>query len=83
MATSDGRIHFCTLDHGILFSQRVTSSLPALGPCFVALQWVETVSGGALVAVSFDCDFLLFHGLSLPLLREYVESDDTDTLITQ
>ena len=61
----------------------MTSSLPAQGPCFVALQWVETVSGGALVAVSFDCDFLLFHGLSLPLLREYVESDDTDTLITQ
>ena len=83
MATSDGRIHFCTLGHGVLFSQRVISSVPASGPCFIALQWVEIVSDEALVAVSFDCDLLLFHGLSLSLLRKYVESDDADTLITQ
>lgn len=83
MCTSDGRLHVCTVQRGILFSQRVDLSPPEQGSCFIALQWVGMGENGFLLAVLYDCDLLLFSDLSTQLLRQYLESEDTNSLITQ
>ena len=83
MCTSDGRLHVCTLQRGILFSQRVDLSPPEQGPCFKALQWVDMDENGFLLALLYDCDLLLFSDLSTDLLRQYLDSEDTSSLIAQ
>ena len=83
MCTSDGRLHVCTLQHGVLFSQRLDLSPPEQGACFLALQWVDKDENGFLIALLYDCDLLLFSDLSTQLLRQYLESEDTSSLITQ